>query len=186
MDADDICLPTRLERQVEFLEVNDEIDVVGTFLLEFDPDTGEEIGIRSLPTDHEALESLATRRSPLSQSTVMARRKAILSAGNYREVDRMEDYDLWARMIVDGARIANIPEVLVKARTGPEMYERRGGWEYAREELRQQWDFWRMGFVSAPRACVNLATRFPVRLLPNAVRRHVYEFAFRANAQSNE
>lgn len=181
MDADDVCLPERLERQVDFLEANDEVDVVGTYLLEFDPDTGEEIGIRSLPTDHEALEALAKRRSPVSQSTVMARREAVLSAGNYRDVDRMEDYDLWARMLVDGARFANIPEILVKARTGPEMYERRGGWEYAREEVRQQWDFWRMGFVSGPRACLNLATRFPVRLLPNGVRRYVYEVAFRTD-----
>lgn len=179
MDADDICVPTRAERQVTYLEDNPEVDVVGAQLLEFDPETGETIAVRTLPTDHEEIRSLAKTRSPVSQSTAIFRRQVALDAGNYRDVDRMEDYGLWVRMLVNGARFSNIPEVLVKARAGEGMYKRRGGWEYAREELRLQREFVALGFISPVRALRNIALRVPIRFVPNAVRAYIYERLFR-------
>jgi hypothetical protein len=170
---------------VSFLEDNPEVDVVGAQLLEFDPDTGEEIAVRSLPTSHEDLSELAKTRSPISQSTAMFRREAALNAGNYRDVDRMEDYDLWVRMLMNGARFANIPEVLVKARTGDGMYERRAGWEYAREEFRLQREFIEQGFISRPKALLNLSTRVPIRFVPNAVRAYMYETLFRTDVSDS-
>lgn len=179
MDADDLSLPERLERQARFLDEHSEIDLVGTQIIEIDAESEEHLAVRSLPTDHDDIASLARSRAPVSQSSVMARRDAILAAGNYRDVDRMEDYDLWVRMLVDGARFANIPETLVKARTGDEMYERRGGFEYAREELRMQVEFFRMGFTSLPRAVTNILTRVSIRFVPNRIRAFVYERFFR-------
>lgn len=179
MDADDICVPTRIERQATFMEDNPKVDVVGAQLLEFDPETGEEIGVRTLPTGHEEIRDLAKTRSPVSQSTVMFRREAAIDAGSYRDVDRMEDYGLWVRMLVNGARFANIPEVLVRARAGDEMYERRAGWEYAREELRLQRGLLALGFISPVRALRNVALRIPIRFVPNAIRAYVYETLFR-------
>lgn len=182
MDSDDISLPTRLEQQENFLRENPAVDLVGAQLLEFDPETGEEVGIRSLPTDHEAISNLAKTRSPVSQSTVMARRKAILDAGNYRDVDRMEDYGLWVRMLVNGAQFANLPDILVKARTGEGMYERRAGWEYAREEVRIQREFVGLGFISSVTAIRNIAFRVPIRFVPNVVRAYAYNVLFRTKA----
>ena len=179
MDADDLCVPTRIERQVTYLQDNPDVDVVGGQLLEFDPETGEEIGVRTLPTGHEGIYELSKTRSPVSQSTVMFRRGPAIEAGNYRDVDRMEDYGLWVRMLVNSARFANIPEVLVKARTGRRMYKRRAGWEYAREELRLQREFMTLGFISPLRALRNVALRLPIRFVPNAVRAYVYETLFR-------
>ncbi|EMA15948.1 family 2 glycosyl transferase [Haloarcula amylolytica JCM 13557] len=179
MDADDLCVPTRLERQETYLQNNPEVDVVGAQLLEFDPENGEKLGVRTLPTDHEEIRDLAKTRSPVSQSTVIFKRTAALDIGNYRDVDRMEDYGLWVRMLVNGARFANIPEVLVKARTGEKMYERRAGWEYAREELRLQREFVALGFISPLQALRNVAFRVPIRFVPNAIRAYVYETLFR-------
>ncbi|MDQ2072862.1 glycosyltransferase [Haloarcula sp. NS06] len=179
MDADDLCVPTRLERQATYLQDNPEVDVVGAQLLEFDPETGEKLGVRTLPRDHEEIRDLAKTRSPVSQSTAMFRRAAALDAGNYRDVERMEDYGLWVRMLVNGARFANIPEVLVKARTGGEMYERRSGWGYAREELRLQREFVAFGFISPLQALRNVTLRVPIRFVPNAIRAYVYETLFR-------
>lgn len=181
MDSDDISLTKRFETEETFLATHPEVDVVGAQLLEFDPKSGEDIRVRTVPTTHDEISSLAKSRSPINQSTVMFRRKSVLAAGNYRDVARMEDYDLWARMLVNGAIFANIPKVLVKARTGPSMYARRGGWEYAREEIRLQRDFLRMGFISVPRACVNLLIRVPIRFAPNTIRRHFYESIVRSD-----
>ena len=98
----------------------------------------------------------------------------MLSAGNYRSVDRMEDYDLWIRMFLDDATFANLSEVLVKVRAGEEMYGRRGGWEYAREEVRTQVEFYRRGFTPLPVLVFNLLTRTTLRLIPSRARGTVY------------
>jgi hypothetical protein len=87
----------------------------------------------------------------------------------------MEDYDLWIRMLLDGAMFANIPEVLVKVRAGEEMYGRRGGWEYAREEIRTQVEFYRRGFTSFPIFVFNTFTRTTLRLIPNTIRGAIYQ-----------
>ncbi|MFC7028633.1 glycosyltransferase [Halomicroarcula sp. GCM10025710] len=64
MDADDLCVPTRLERQETYLQNNPEVDVVGAQLLEFDPENGEKLGVRTLPTDHEEIRDLRRPARP--------------------------------------------------------------------------------------------------------------------------
>lgn len=173
-DADDICVPSRFEIQIEYFKQND-IDLVGGTIAEFSNDYSNTYAKREVPENHEDIVSMARYRCPINQTTVMACRSEILEAGNYRAVDRMEDYDLWARMIMNGAKFANIPEVLVKVRAGENMYARRGGFEYAREEIRQQRDFLKYGFVSPAQAFINVLIRVPVRLLPNKARGYIYK-----------
>lgn len=175
MSADDICVPDRFENQVAFLDNHPEIDVVGGYVAEFTDDPDQVDTIRTVPTDPDEVVNLARFRSPMNEVTVMFRASAVLSAGNYRSLDRMEDYDLWVRLIQDGATLANLPVVLVKMRAGDAMFARRGGFEYAREEFRQQLAFLHMGFISVPRFVLNLSLRVPVRLLPNRVRSWIYE-----------
>jgi glycosyltransferase involved in cell wall biosynthesis len=175
MDADDISVPSRFEQQITFLDKNPEVDVIGGYIEEFDPVTSSIIARREVPTSHEEIKRLAKFRSPINHGTVMLNKEMVLSAGNYRDVDRMEDYDLWVRMLLNGARFANLPEVLVKVRAGKKMYERRGGWEYAREEIRTQVEFYRRGFISPPIFVFNVITRTPLRLVPNRIRGVIYK-----------
>lgn len=174
MSADDICVPDRFERQVDFLESHPEVDVVGGHFAEFSDDPDDVEFIREVPTEPDAVERMARFRSPMNEVTVMFRRDAVLSAGNYRSVDRMEDYDLWVRMLQNGCVLANIDAVLVKVRAGEEMFARRGGLEYAREEFRQQTALFKTGFIGIPRFLFNLGVRVPIRLMPNSVRGFVY------------
>jgi glycosyltransferase involved in cell wall biosynthesis len=175
MDADDISIPTRFEKQIEFLHKNPEVDIVGGYIAEFETDPEAPISRREVPTTHTDIEQMAQFRSPVNHGTVMFKRATVLQAGNYRPVNRMEDYDLWVRMIMDGATFANIPEVLVKVRAGPELADRRGGIEYAREELRTQWEFYKHGFISRTVCAFNISTRVTLRLLPNQFRRAIYK-----------
>lgn len=174
MDADDISVPSRFERQIGFLKENPEVDVLGGFIEEFDSDPDDPIARREVPTAHDEIEWMALFRSPINHGTVMFDKAAVLNAGNYRAVDRMEDYDLWIRMLLNGATFANLPEVLVKVRAGAGMYDRRGGWEYAREEVRTQVEFYRRGFTPFPILVFNLLTRTTLRLIPNRARSAVY------------
>jgi glycosyltransferase involved in cell wall biosynthesis len=174
MDADDISVPQRFERQVEYLSQHSEIDAVGGYIAEFTSDKASPHAVRRVPLEPDAVASKARFRNPMNQTTVMARREAVLNAGNYRGVARMEDYDLWGRMLSNGSALANIPEVLAKVRGGDAMYTRRGGWEYAREEIRLQRQFLEMGFISLSVALVNLCLRIPTRLFPNRLRAAIY------------
>lgn len=154
---------------------NPRTDIVGGYIEEFDSDPDNPVAKREVPTTHEEIKKMARFRSPMNHGTVMFDKQSVLSAGNYRVVDRMEDYDLWVRMLITGATFANIPHVLVKARAGEEMYGRRGGWEYAREEIRTQVEFYRQGFTSFPVFMVNILTRTALRLIPNRVRGMIYK-----------
>lgn len=117
MDADDIALPGRLMRQVEFLETMPDISVVGTQVAYIDA-TGALTGERSsLPTEPiDVTIGLTTRGCVVRHPSILARKSAFLAAGGYRPAcDKAEDYDLWLRLM-DGDRIANVPEVLLHYR----------------------------------------------------------------------
>lgn len=179
MDADDISIPSRFERQLIFLNKNSEVDIVGGYIEEFDSDPNDPIARREVPTRHDDIERMARFRNPMNHATVMFDKESVLKAGNYRGVDRMEDYDLWIRLLLNGATFGNIPEVLVKVRGGQKMYGRRGGLEYAREEIRTQIEFYRRGFTSFPIFIFNSLTRVSLRLIPNRMRGTLYQVVAR-------
>lgn len=180
MDADDISAPNRFERQIEFLSSNDDIDIVGSYIGEFIENPKDIHAVREVPITHKEISQSARWRSPMNHASVIFRRSTVLSVGNYREVDRMEDWDLWSRLLLNGAKMANIPEVLLYVRAGPSMYRRRGGWEYTREEIRTQFEFLQRGFTTPLEFFRNIATRVPIRLIPSKFRQIIYKTLFRS------
>lgn len=181
LDCGDVSVPERLERQAVYLDEHPSVDVVGSYTAEFGNDPDRPHSTREVPTDPADVAAFARFRAPVHQTSVLFRRDAVLNVGNYRELDRMEDYDLWVRMLVADKSIANLPEVLAKAHADASLYARRGGLSYLRREIELQWYFYRIGFVSAPELLRNVAFRAPVRLLPRRARKVVYERLLRAN-----
>lgn len=175
-DSDDLCVPKRFERQLQYFDNNPETDALGGYIAEFDKNPNKPHAVREVPTQSSSIARWGKIRSPLNQTTVMAKRESILTAGNYRPDDRMEDYSLWARMLTKGMKLANLPSVLAKVRAGEsEMSARRGGLNYAREEIRLQREFYQIGFVNAPIAILNIMLRVPVRLMPTDIRSFLYQ-----------
>lgn len=80
--------------------------------------------------------------------TVIFKKSAVLESGNYRDFLWFEDYDLWVRMIQKGYKVANIPEVLVNVRAGDEMFARRGGWRYLKQDVVFQINIKRLMFIN--------------------------------------
>jgi glycosyltransferase involved in cell wall biosynthesis len=179
MDADDIAVPSRFEKQIDYLLSHTNVDVLGGYVGEFEGDPSEILRVRSVPTTQESVRSLARFRSPTNHPTVMFRREAVIDAGNYRSLRLMQDYDLWMRMLSQEYVIDNLPEVLVKFRAGDDLYARRGGFDYARLELELQRDFLSYGAISLPVFLFNICTRVPLRLVPSSIRKLVYRLLLR-------
>ncbi|MFW2176551.1 MULTISPECIES: glycosyltransferase family 2 protein [unclassified Moraxella] len=175
MDTDDICVDNRFAMQIAYIEQHPSIDVLGGQIIEFEGNISNGKASRQVPTTHEAILQSAKSRNPINHMTVAFKKSAVLKVGSYRHAPLFEDYDLWVRLLLAGQQFANLPDVLVYARAGEAMYERRGGLDYAKYELDIQGKFYQQGFLTLTQMIKNLAIRLPVRLLPNGLRSWVYQ-----------
>ena len=118
MDADDVALPERFERQIEHLRANPECVAVGCRQLVIDPE-GDPIAVWSKGESHEEMDAgnlTGELGSTLGHPTAMMRRQAVLDIGKYREQFRyFEDVDLFLRLAERG-RLGKIAEPLLKYR----------------------------------------------------------------------
>ena len=107
LDADDIALPGRFERQVAYLREHPDCVLVGSRVVIIDPD-GEELCVMGEAMDHEELERglLEGRGQLLYNSSVMTRRRAVQEIGGYRaDTDPAEDLDLFLRLGESGRMV---------------------------------------------------------------------------------
>lgn len=171
MDTDDICLPDRFQRQLDFLARHPEVSICGGQIEEFADTPAHPRAKRAVPLTHGEIARFLKTRNPLNHMTVMFRKPAVLASGGYRELPLMEDYYLWCRMYLNGAIFANLPDTLVYARTGENMYQRRGGFSYFRNGYILEKFKWKSGISSFLGFARLVAVRFAVQvLLPNSVR----------------
>lgn len=124
MDADDICIKNRLEKQVLFLDNNKEYAVVGTKRIIFDED-GEK-GVRG--SSGEANPNSMIYGVPFAHPTIMMRKDVYETLGGYSvggKVTRCEDMELWFRFFKEGYRGYNLAEPLLKYRESLQDYKKR-------------------------------------------------------------
>ena len=115
-DADDVCEPERVERELAFLQAHPDIDVVGSALTVID-ERGTAIATRSYPTDHAAIVAAMRRFNPIANSSVMFRREIYEKFGGWRDAPLpAQDYEWYSRLASGGARFANLAEPLVRYR----------------------------------------------------------------------
>lgn len=115
-DADDLSDQTRLARQVEFLDRNSAVAVVGSAMMT--TSTRGYVGSLMRFPEHPAeIRRLLPRRNCMGHPSVMFRRRAVLELGGYR-FDGVEDYDLWLR-ISEQHDLANLQDALVRYRLHP-------------------------------------------------------------------
>lgn len=181
MDSDDISNANRFQKQINFLEENDDIDIVGSFIEEFEGTEDNIAGIREVPLSHQDIATFAKRRNPINHVTMMFRKGSILKAGNYQNLLGFEDYYLMVRAIKVGAKFANIPECLVKVRISNDMFKRRGGFKYLISELKVQKKFLAIGFIGYFDFLSNIVLKGIIRITPNFVRKQIYQIFLRKN-----
>jgi glycosyltransferase involved in cell wall biosynthesis len=167
-DADDLSRPDRFSLCVPLVQ-GGSFDVVAGAMAEFD--AGGPRGVRSYPLDGQQIARRARMRNPIAHPTAVFRRSIVLEAGGYRPYHHLEDYDLWVRLIRSGARLRNLPDVLVDYRVSTAAFGRRGGLTTLRAEWELQREFLRTGFITRAEWLRNLVVRGGFELSPAAVRR---------------
>ena len=131
MDADDLSLPGRFERQVEFLNEHPDVGILGTWASEIDRQ-GSVIGKWCLPANPRVLKWTHFFRVCVIHPTVMMRREIVEKVNFYRtEAKFAEDWDLWLRASAI-TEFGNIPEILFKYRVSGKNTSKIFGQEYRR------------------------------------------------------
>ena len=110
-DFDDRSYPERLKLQVELLDSQPKVGVVGGYYHLIDEIRGERY-VRMPPTDHESIVAGLARSIVYANTTVMFRRSVWSGAGGYAKVDDLEDQLLWLSAAKLGWRFGTVPEVV--------------------------------------------------------------------------
>ncbi len=176
MDADDISANNRFEKQLKMFENDSSLAIVGSNITEFVGEPDNIVGARVVETDDAAIRADMKVRCPMNQVTVMFRKSIVERVGGYVDWFNEEDYYLWLRMYIDGAKFANLPDHLVNVRVGKDMYQRRGGKKYFLSEAKLQKYMYDNKVIGFGDFMVNVGKRFIVQiLLPNKLRSWVFK-----------
>lgn len=175
MDTDDVAREDRFEMQLQEFMKDPDLDICGSFIAEFDESPDRIIAKRSVPVGDSEIKRYQKRRDAFNHMTVMYKKTAVLSAGNYQDCPLMEDSLLWARMIMHGVKCKNIPDTLVYARIGKDMFERRGGFNYFLKYCRGRKAIKDTGFISTGDFLLTIMVQLTICLLPNRVRGFVFK-----------
>jgi glycosyltransferase involved in cell wall biosynthesis len=122
MDADDIMLSDRLQLQVDFLQKNRNIDVVGSYALEVD-EKGSELRLRVVAPIVKDAKELSIRNHFLIHPSLMIRKSFYLDNLYDPLLNRAEDYDLWLRTF-NKYSFAVIKQPLIKYRIYKQSYQK--------------------------------------------------------------
>jgi glycosyltransferase involved in cell wall biosynthesis len=145
LDGDDVSLPYRLEKQVKFMEKNEDISFLGGFAAKIDEEGIESGEVMDYPPEkHFDIVNMITKRNmnPMLDPTMMFRRDAFEKLGEYSfKEDRklVPDFDLWLRAILGGYKFYNLQEPLVKYRVNRE----GNTLKHKKEMIRQHVVVWR-------------------------------------------
>lgn len=173
MDTDDTMPVDRFEKQLA--KMAEGYDVVSCWSRIFAANMLDIVATKSRPENHADIVKLAKRRSPVCHAACFLKKSAVLNAGNYQHCNFYEDYYLWVRMIMAGAKFYNVQEVLYNVRTTPEQLKRRGGMGYLKKELAVFRSFYKMGFFTLKDFVVNSAIRIVARLTPSSLRGYLFK-----------
>ena len=124
-DGDDISYPGRFLKQVNFLEANEEISVVGGHAIRIngeDQNTGDMV---YPPEKHDKILNsilLVSHMNPMIDPTTMFKRSMFDTLGGYtlrEDIFTTPDFDLWCRALLRGYKFHNLQQVLIKYRDNP-------------------------------------------------------------------
>lgn len=173
MDTDDIAMPDRFNLQVAFMQAHPEVAVTSGFIEEWNSDFSSQLSCRSLPLEYDEIVKFAKLRSPISHPACIFRKSVILKVGGYPNI-YPEDHLLWSRVLQAGYKLANIPQVLLRMRTGEDFISRRG-YTFLKGELTSYRTMYKSGFLTLWQFIKVSVLRSLVRLSPDFLKIWLYK-----------
>lgn len=176
MDSDDISRPDRCERQLDAFSSIPGLGLLSSSIIEFLNDIHKETGKRTVPETNDAIVRYSRRRNPMNHPATMFLKTKVEEAGGYSEKFHLfEDYYLWVRMLQKGVIAANLQESLLYMRTPADMFQRRGGMQYAEEMLKFRWWMLKSGWSSWKDFALSALPQAVVCVMPNKIRTCIYK-----------
>lgn len=176
MDSDDICDPIRFEKQIAYMALHDEVDIVGAQITEFVDYQENIVGTRVVPLNDKDIKEYLKARCPMNLVTVMFKKDSVQKVGGFIDWYCEEDYYLWVRLAENGYKFGNLNENLVNVRVGKDMYQRRGGFRYFKSEAKLQKYMWSHKIISFPKYMYNVSIRFVVQVvMSNELRGWIFQ-----------
>lgn len=176
MDTDDISYPGRLQKQINYMLNNTEIDILGTSIVEFEESSGYS-KIVHFASDPLNARKRISRGVPVAHPTVCFRKSVFDKIVGYPPVKFNEDIALWFQCAFMGLKFDNIREPLYEFTISKFFLERRGV-EKAWSEL----CVYCQGIWKLERFTFNYffpIGRFVFRLLPSYLQKHAYNSRLR-------
>lgn len=171
MDSDDISHPDRLKHQIEYLINNPDIDILGTWAMEFEEDINNPNNVvRKVPTGIDEIRKLFHYRNPLNHATIMFRKSVFAKIGLYNPAFvKAQDTELYARALKNDVGMANIPELLYYIRA-KNVVSRRSTKEHIKYQTlgRYKYNTW------SPKSNLLKALSILFRFLPKPLQGKIY------------
>lgn len=118
-DPDDLLMPTRIEKQIAFLEKHPYIDMLGCNAKYYSESLKRFINKTNFPTKHASIvKRYRSGEHGLLHATV-AGKTEVYQSYRYQHLTPGEDYELFAKMVKDGRGFANLKEALYIIRVHP-------------------------------------------------------------------
>ncbi|MBL4680237.1 MAG: glycosyltransferase [Pseudomonadales bacterium] len=174
MDADDVAMSERIEKQLDYLDANKHIDVLGTAMLEFENDPSQPSRLKSVVSHHQGIKDQLPLRNPINHPTTCIRKRKLLEAGGYPELPLLEDYFLWAKMIHNGAQFHNLSEALIYYRFDKNTLTRRRGLSNFSNECKLRWWMYQHGLSSVIKLILGVSLQFVLRFSPLFLQRYLW------------
>ena len=130
VDSDDYYHDHNIEKQVNYLEKNEDISVIGTNIFLVDDDN-KIIGERLYPKTDRIIRKQFLYKMPIANTSILFRRKDLSDTGLFDEnFKKAEDLELWLRFLSRNKKLYNLQEKLVYYRMPSDENEKRGREHY--------------------------------------------------------
>lgn len=179
LDSDDYSVPERIEKQFDAYLSDRELQVIGANIIEIETDNPKNQQKVILPEKDAEIRKFTGRRCPFRTSAILFKREAVMKAGNYRAFHRVEDYDMFARLVASNVKCANVQEFLTYMRIDKDYYKRRGGMKLAKSIVRLKKEIRKLGLVNINDWIVSVPIQVVVCLMPNGLRDLFYRKVLR-------
>lgn len=174
LDSDDYSYPHRAERQLLEFSKEPDLAICGSFMAEFKESCDNVVQVREVPCDMQSILNFGRRRNPFNNITVMYRLDAVMAVGGYSDLRRCEDYELFAKMLQQGFRAKNIPEILSCARIDDGTLGRRASLDTTKGFIQLHWNLYKSGFASLVDFLVPSLLQIGYLLVPGPIRDSIY------------